>query len=76
MYKTKIDESHGKPYLKVFVENDDMIEDTAELLNNLPNVRTANISDKLERDITVYPRETHSIEELQEEVEKALAAAG
>ncbi|TXK29874.1 hypothetical protein FVR03_20350 [Pontibacter qinzhouensis] len=57
-----------KDYLKVFVKDKSKIEQVASILSSLDSIRTANITENKERDITVYPANMYDISEVEQEV--------
>jgi len=60
-------------YLKVFLKDKSRMEEIRLLLNDLPSVKTANITDNKETDLTVYPSKTSSVDEMKTEVIEALS---
>lgn len=72
-FETEIRESHNKKYLKVFLKNKGEIKDIRGVLASLSSVRTANITQNSETDLTVYPAKVYDIIETKQEVEKCLS---
>lgn len=65
---------YGNDYLKVFLRNENSLNDVAKMLCELPCVKKANVTDNQQRDITVYPARTYNITELENGVREALNA--
>lgn len=70
-YSTEIRSVYEKPYLKVFLANNDDIELVQQRLVLLQSVRRVNISND-NRDLTVYPKAPFSAEEAEKQVKCAL----
>ena len=73
-FDTEIREPHDKKYLKVFLKDKNKISDVRNRLASLRSVRTANITQNSETDLTVYPAKVYDIHETKQEVEKCLSA--
>src|SRR5690606_34232971 len=65
-------ETFGKEYLKVYLRDNSKIEDVAVFINSLQSVRTCNVTENKEIDLTVYPAKTYSADETSSEIEVAL----
>src|SRR5690606_5018776 len=61
-----------KEYLKVYLRDNSKIEDVAVFINSLQSVRTCNVTENKETDLTVYPAKTYSADETSSEIEVAL----
>lgn len=72
-FETEIRESHGKKYLKVFLKDKNKINEVRDRLFSLASVRTANITQNSETDLTVYPAKVYDISETKQETEKCLS---
>lgn len=73
-FDTEIRESCDKKYLKVFLKDKNKISEVRNRLVSLRSVRTANITQNSEMDLTVYPAKVYDIHETKQEVEKCLSA--
>jgi hypothetical protein len=71
-YVTEVKEIFGKPYLKVYLRDKSKNEEIARFIELLQSVKNANVTDNKEKDITVYPAKTFSIEEMKSELDIAL----
>lgn len=71
-YTTEERETFGNPYLKVYLRDRSKNEEIANFINNLQSVKKANVTENKEKDITVYPAKTFSIEEMKSEIDIAL----
>lgn len=71
-YATEERETFGNPYLKVYLRDRSKNEEIANFINNLQSVKKANVTENKEKDITVYPAKTFSIEEMKSEIDIAL----
>jgi hypothetical protein len=69
LFTTEKREAFDKPYLKVFLRDKSKINETAGLINSLQSVRKANVTDNAEKNITVYPAKTYSVEEMNTEID-------
>ncbi|WP_321289039.1 hypothetical protein [uncultured Sunxiuqinia sp.] len=72
LFITEKREAFEKPYLKVFLRDKSKIEETASLISSLQSVKKANITENAEKDITVYPAKTYTVDEMITEIEIAL----
>lgn len=72
LFTTEKREVFDNPYLKVFLRDKSKINDAANLISSLQSVRKANITDNAEKDITVYPAKTYSIDEMITEINISL----
>lgn len=72
-FVTEIREMFSNRYIKVALKDKSRLEEIQIVLNNLPSVRTTNITKNKELDLTVYPAKVYSAEETQKEVYKALS---
>ncbi|EKF55609.1 hypothetical protein I215_06612 [Galbibacter marinus] len=72
LFTTEKREAFDKPYLKVFLRDKSEIEEAASLISSLQSVRKANVTDNAEKDITVYPAKTYSVDEMIAEIDIAL----
>lgn len=73
-FDTEIRELFDKKYLKVFLKDKNKISEVRNRLVSLRSVRTANITQNSEMDLTVYPAKVYDIHETKQEVEKCLSA--
>lgn len=76
-YQTEIRECFDKPYVKVFVNNLSLLEPVQSLLLTLLSVGKVNISDSnsknsLSKNLTVYPKNAFSAQEVEDEVRQVL----
>ena len=76
-YSIEIREAFGKEYLKVFLQDLNLLNDVQSLLQSLPSVRRANPTGSHgalspAENLTVYPNEVYTTQELMSEVEMAL----
>ncbi len=74
LFETEKRQVFGNDYLKVFLRNENSLNDVAKMLCELPCVKKANVTDNQQRDITVYPARTYTIAELENGVREALNA--
>lgn len=65
-------ETFGKEYLKVYLRDKSKIEEVAVFITSLQSVRTCNVTENKEIDLTVYPAKTYSADEMNSEIEVAL----
>ncbi|WP_417599847.1 hypothetical protein [Owenweeksia hongkongensis] len=65
-------ETFGKEYLKVYLRDKSRIEEVAGFITSLQSVRTCNVTENKEIDLTVYPAKTYSADEMNSEIEVAL----
>lgn len=72
LFTTEKREVFDNPYLKVFLRDKSKIDQVADLLSNLQSVKKANVTDNKEKDITVYPAKTYTVEEMTSEIDIAL----
>lgn len=72
LFTTEKREAFDNPYLKVFLRDKSKINDVASLISSLQSVRKANVTDNAEKDITVYPAKTYSVDEMITEIDIAL----
>lgn len=72
LFTTEKREAFDNPYLKVFLRDKSKISDVASLISSLQSVRKANVTDNVEKDITVYPAKTYSVDEMITEIDIAL----
>ena len=76
-YSLKLSEAFGKEYLKVFLKNSSLIKDVQSVIQHLPSVKKANISEgqftaNPDQNLTVYPKEVYAAKELMSDVDVAL----
>lgn len=76
-YCLEISESFGKEYLRVFLQDLNLLHDVQSLIQQLPSVRKANLTDSQggstpAQNLTVYPKEVYNAQELMSEVDVAL----
>lgn len=76
-YSIEIREAFGKEYLKVFLQDLNLLDDVQSLLLSLPSVRAGNLTGthgvlSLAQNLTVYPNVVYTAQELMSEVEMAL----
>ncbi len=76
-YDLEIREAFNNEYLKVFLKDLNLIQEIQVLIEQLPSVRTANITASQSRanppkTLTVYPNRVYSTQEMMSEVEAAL----
>ena len=76
-FDTEIREVFNKKYLKVFIKDLSKLSEIKIILNSLDSVKNVNItesssSNSPNRNLTVYPKRVYSIDEVKNEVEKAL----
>lgn len=72
LFTTEIREAHDKEYLKVYIRDRSKNNEVTNYLDTLQSVRTANVTDNKEQDITVYPSKTYSAKEMDEEIQMSL----
>ena len=72
LYSIEKRESFEKEYLKVFLRNKENINEVVKYIASLQSVRTANITQNKEPDITVYPSKTYTTDETIAELDAAL----
>lgn len=72
LFTTEKREAFEKSYLKVFLRDKSKINEVASLISSLQSVKKANVTDNAEKDITVYPAMTYSVDEMNTEIEMAL----
>jgi flagella basal body P-ring formation protein FlgA len=68
----EIREAFGKPFLKVFIHDLENIEKVKQVISQCGSVGKVNIY-KTGENLTVYPNQVYSIEELQDEVRLVLS---
>lgn len=78
-YSTEIRDAFDKKYLKVFFLDDNEAIHTKELLENINEVKTVNITESKSKDhpgstLTIYPKNMISVNMVQQKVENALDA--
>lgn len=71
-FQTEIRETYGKEYVKVFLKDKTRLQETCIVLRDLPSVRSVNITENKETDLTVYPNKVYSGEEVEKEVKSTL----
>ncbi len=72
LFTTEKREAFENPYLKVFLRDKSKIEETASLISSLQSVTKANVTENSEKDITVYPAKTYTVDEMITEIEIAV----
>lgn len=72
-FDTEIREAFSKKYVKVFLKEKSKLPEIRVTLNNLPSVKTVNITENQELDLTVYPNRIYSAEETEKEITDTLS---
>ncbi len=67
-YTTEQRKTNDTEYLKIFLRDKSNIEQIASILSNLNSIKTANVSNNKELDITVYPAKMYDVVEVEQEV--------
>ena len=71
-FTIEITEVFKKKYLKVNLKDLNQIEKVQKLLSGLPSVKTANITEKKTKNLTIYPSSVYDAEETEAEIAFAL----
>lgn len=67
-FDTEIRESYDKQYVKVFLKDKSRLPEVQVTLGNLPSVKTVNITQNKELDLTIYPNRVYSAEETEKDI--------
>jgi hypothetical protein len=76
-YHLEMREMSGNEYLKIFLKRLDLIQDIQSLIQQLPSVRRANVTTSQSlssppQNLTVYPKNVYTAQEMMSEVEVVL----
>lgn len=71
-FTIEIREIFNKKYLKVNLKDLSQLERVQKLLSDLPSIKTVNITQNKNRDLTIYPSSVYDVEETEAEISFAL----